>query len=83
MVDKKTRDAFLADVIFWDFFFSDRLHNLRSRNSNHFSILASKIAGVGDQAFSCCLNVPMQVNRATEEKRSEPDQVERNIVEIV
>ena len=83
MVLRKTRAAFLADVIAWDFFFSDRLHNMRFKNPNYFSNVASRIACVRDQDFSCGQSVPMQVTRATEEEYSEPDLVERKIVEIV
>ena len=85
MVHRKTGAAFLVDVIAWDFFFSDRLNILRSKNPHHLSNPAIRIAGVSDQKFSCCLSVPTQVNRATEEECSGEcsDLVERNIVEIV
>ena len=83
MVHRKTRAAFVAHAIAWDFFFSDRLHNLRSKNPHNFSNLASRIGGVRDQEFSFCVSVPMQVNHASEEECSETDLVEINIVEIV
>ena len=73
MVLRLTRAAFHADLIAWFFFFSDKLHNLRSRNPYLVSILARKITGVGEQEFSCCLYVPMQVNHATEDECSEPE----------